>query len=80
MIDSVNIENTQDKAEVLRDYILQKFNNKNDLLINLLKKTYPSRLPWPIIITIEKMERSIIRVSNTSPEMDQAIMRLLKVC
>lgn len=70
IINNANIENVQKKAEILYDYILYKFNNKNNLPADLLKKTYPVILLWSIIVIIKKIEKSIIRISNTLPEAD----------
>ena len=75
------VEDTMEKAKVLREEILDRFSADDDLaefqLEDFQGVTY---LPWEQTISLEEVERCTIGVSSTSPGTDQVTVRLLKAC
>ncbi|KAF7572879.1 hypothetical protein PtrM4_077840 [Pyrenophora tritici-repentis] len=71
-----------EKAEALREAILDRFSAEDDLLepppLDNDPQTTP--LPWDTYISMEETERYVIGVSSTSPGPDQVTVRLLKAC
>ena len=70
-----------EKAEVLREEILNRFSADDDIVEYQLEDfqgvTY---LPWEQSVSLEEVERCTIRVSSTSPGTDKVTVRLLKAC
>lgn len=81
VVNGRTIEDTLEKAEVLRDEILDRFSASDDLpdyqIENFPGITY---LPWEQTISLEEVERCTIGVSSTSPGTDRVTVRLLKAC
>jgi ribonuclease HI len=75
------VEDTMEKAEVLREEILDRFSADDDIAdfrLDAFKGvTY---LPWEQTVSLEEVERCTIGVSSTSPGTDRITVRLLKAC
>jgi ribonuclease HI len=75
------VEDTMEKAEVLREEILDRFSADDDLaefqLEDFRGATY---LPWEQTVSLEEVERCTIGVSSTSPGTDRVTVRLIKAC
>jgi ribonuclease HI len=71
-----------EKAEALREAILNRFTNEDDLPDSATEESAhaPSRLPWDTFVSTEEAERCAIGVSSTSPGTDRISVRLLKAC
>lgn len=85
IIDGKSITEPQEKAEVLRQEILNRFSAEDDLA-NAPSCDYSElssplvQLPWERNISIEEVEANTIGVSSTSPGTDRITVRLLKAC
>jgi hypothetical protein len=75
------VEDTMEKAKVLREEILDRFSADDDLagyrLEDFQGVTY---LPWEQSVSLEEVDRCTIGVSSTSPGTDKVTVRLLKAC
>lgn len=71
---------TEEKAEALRDAVLNRFSADDDLSEDPLENgtESPNPLPWSLEISIEEVEANTIGVSTTSPGTDGVSVRLLK--
>lgn len=80
------VEDTLEKAELLRKEILGRFSAKDDLPDFELEDFHPEEyaglqsLPWNCNLSIEEVERCTISVPSTSPSTDKITVRLLKAC
>jgi hypothetical protein len=75
----ITVEDTMEKAEVLRAEILGRFDASDDLQQDPLENWEGSgRLGWDTTVSMEEVERSTIGVSSTSPGSDKITVRLLK--
>jgi hypothetical protein len=78
----VNIKTISDpleKAESLREEVLNRYTAEDDLNCQPERKT-AAPLPWSTHISLEEAERNTIGVSSTSPGIDRSIVRLLRAC
>lgn len=80
------IENTLEKAELLRKEVLGRFSLEDDLTdynpedFDADEYAGHTSLPWSTSISLEEVERCTIGVSSTSPGTDKVTVRLLKAC
>lgn len=74
------IYTTEEKAEALRDAVLNRFSADDDLSEDPLENgtESPDPLPWSLEISIEEVEANTIGVCTTSPGTDGVSVRLLK--
>jgi len=81
IIDGQTFTSPMEKAEALREAVLDRFSAEDDLPEPppFTDETTP-RLPWDTHISIEEVERNVIGVSSTSPGPDRVTVRLLKAC
>lgn len=75
------IEDTMEKAEVLREEVLGRFSAEDDIPdFDLESFEFVTYLPWETDLTLEEVERCTIGVTSTSPGTDGITVRLLKAC
>jgi ribonuclease HI len=75
------VEDTMEKAEVLRTEILERFSATDDLDSDPLTDwNGTGHLGWGQTVSLEEVERLTIGVSSTSPGTDRVTVRLLKAC
>ena len=75
------VEDTMEKAEVLRTEILERFSAADDLDSDPLTDwNGTGHLRWGKTVSLEEVERNTIGVSSTSPGTDRVTVRLLKAC
>lgn len=80
------IEDTMEKADLLRKEVLGRFSADDDLPDFEPDDFDPEEyagftsLPWNYNISMEEVERATIGVSSTSPGTDKVTVRLLKAC
>jgi hypothetical protein len=75
------VEDTMEKAEVLRTEILERFSAADDLDLDPLANwDRTGHLVWEQIVSLEEVEQNTIGVSSTSPSTDRVTVRLLKAC
>jgi ribonuclease HI len=80
------IEDTMQKAELLRSEVLSRFTAEDDLPdfdpndFDLNDYAGLTSLPWVSNISLEEVERCTIGVASTSPGTDKVTVRLLKAC
>lgn len=80
-VGGVLVEDTLEKAEVLRREVLGRFDAADDLEEDPVENwNGPSHLGWDQTISFEEVERNTIGVSSTSPGTDRITVRLLKAC
>ena len=72
---------TESKAELLRREILQRFDARDDLEEDPLAEANDidkESIPWDTTVSLEEVEANTIKVSSTSPGVDQITVKLLK--
>jgi hypothetical protein len=75
------VEDTMEKAEVLRTEILERFSVADDLDLDLLANwDGTGHLVWEQTVSLEEVEQNTISVSSTSPGTDRVTVRFLKAC
>lgn len=82
-VDGRAVEDTLEKAEVLRASVLDRFDSGDNLRHD---PTHPDHwdgtghLPWDARVSKEEMQRYTIGVSSTSTGVDRITVRLLRAC
>ena len=80
-INGVMVEDSMEKAKVLKSEILERFSAEDDLSYNPLQNwDGQGNLKWDQTLSLEEVERNTISVSSTSPGADRVTVRLLKYC
>ena len=80
-VNGTTVEDTMEKAEVLRTEILERFSAQDDLGCDPLEDwDGTGNLTWDQTVSLEEVERNTIGVSSTSPGTDRVTVRLLKAC
>jgi hypothetical protein len=75
------IKDTKEKAKLLQQKVLERFNIADNLEYNPLNDwDRTSKLPWDTALNIEETERNVIGVLSTSPETDKITVWLLRAC
>jgi ribonuclease HI len=80
------VEDTLQKAEVLRKEVLGRFSAEDDLPdfdprdFDADMYAGLTSLPWELHVSLEEVERCTIGVTSTSPGTDKVTVRLLKAC
>jgi ribonuclease HI len=75
------IEDTREKADILRAEVLGRFTAEDDLETDPLQDwNGTGDLPWEVTVSLEEVERNTIGVTSTSPGTDRVTVRLLKAC
>lgn len=80
------VEDTLQKAELLRSEVLGRFSAEDDLTdfnpedFDADDYAGLTSLPWDYHISLEEVERCTIGVTSTSPGTDKVTVRLLKAC
>ena len=72
------ISDPLEKAEALREEVLNRFGAEDDL--SYFPEETTTSLPWSTHISLEETERNTIGVSSTSPGTDRSTVRLLRAC
>lgn len=78
VVNNVTITNPLEKAEALREEVLNRFSAEDDL--SCFPEETAASLPWSTHISLEETERNTIGVSSTSPGTDSSTVRLLRAC
>jgi hypothetical protein len=73
------ISDPLEKAEALREEVLNRYTAEDDLGHCPDQET-AATLPWNTHISLEEAERNTIGVSSTSPGTDRSTVRLLRAC
>jgi hypothetical protein len=78
-VNNTTISDPPEKAEALREEVLNRYTAEDDL------RHYPDQettatLPWSTHISLEEAERNKIGVSSTSPGTDPSTVRPLRAC
>ena len=74
-------ETIEQKAELLREKILQRFDIRDDLEedpLTGMNVAQEGLIPWDTHVSMEEVEANTIKVSSTSPGVDQITVKLLK--
>jgi ribonuclease HI len=80
-VNGTMVEDTMEKAEILRSEILDRFSAEDDLESDPLQNwAGTSNLHWEQAVSLEEVEQYTIGVSSTSPGTDRVTVRLLKSC
>lgn len=75
------IEDTLEKANILRAEVLGRFTAEDDLDTDPLEDLNSTEdLHWETTVSLEEVERNTIGVTSTSPGTDRITVRLLKAC
>ena len=70
-VNGTMVEDTREKAEVLRSAILERFSAEDDLDYDPLQVWVgPGNLNWDQTVSLEEVERNTIGISSTSPGTD----------
>jgi ribonuclease HI len=82
--DGRQYEDTEEKAEKLRELILERFTDEDDLNADPLQdwsqEERHKEICWDTYATEEEVEKHTIKVTSTSPGVDAVTIALLKVC
>ena len=76
------IENTLEKAEVMKSDLLQRYTKDDDLQENPLEgwSRTEAELPWDVTATVEELQECCIEVTSTSPGVDGIDVRMMRAC
>ncbi|RAL61325.1 hypothetical protein DID88_009461 [Monilinia fructigena] len=80
VVDGQQIEGTREKAQILLDKVLHRYDSTDDLDTDPVSENRAPTLPWDTNVSLEEVERNTIGVSSTSPGADKVTVRLLKAC
>jgi ribonuclease HI len=78
-VNGTTISDPLEKAEALREAVLNRYTSDDDLSHHPDQET-ATPLPWSTHISLEESERNTIGVSSTSPGTDRSTVRLLRAC